>query len=199
MSEPDFDIVKSDAGKKALKRVSQDFYNRSYLALWLFEVIGREWDETRKWTEDLKYEAFPQTCTWSISEWEKLYGIESDESLPLEYRRKMLMAKKIQRALMNPEIIRTCAEAFTGTNIDVIDPSGPYCFMIVIHPLVRDFNFKELQNYINTMKPSHLRAAYKFKKNTWNDAREKLKTWDNTKGLTWDRLANYRIERGEEK
>lgn len=196
MAEPDFNIIKSPEGKRMLKTVSQDFYNHSYIALWLFEVMGREWDEASEWTKSLKYEAFPQSCTWSISIWEKAYGIVPDESLTLEYRRQRVLAKKIQRVPVNPETVRKVAETITGTNIAVIDPIAPYSFKIVIYPRKRDkpFSFEELQESISTMKPSHLRVLYEFVKNIWLDAQQKLFIWKNTNGWTWREFQRYRLE-----
>ena len=88
MSKPDMDtIIKSPEAKMFLRMVTKDFYNNSYLGLWMYEVIGREWDEMREWAEELKAEIYPQTCTWSIDIWEWIYGRESNDCLPLDDRR----------------------------------------------------------------------------------------------------------------
>lgn len=159
MSEPDFDIVKSREGKKMLKMVTQDFYNHSYFGLWLFEVIGREWDEALSWVNELKYEAFPQSCTWSIGEWEKAYRITPNESLPLDIRRREVIAKKVQRSPINPEIIRRIIETFTGANTEIDDMFQPYCFRVIIDLSDKVLDFrqsKELLNTIDRIKPAHL-------------------------------------------
>ena len=49
MSKPDLDITRSPEAQMFLRSVTDGFYNRSYLALWLYEVIGREWDEMAGW------------------------------------------------------------------------------------------------------------------------------------------------------
>ena len=89
MSKPDLDtIIQSPEAETFLGMVTKGFYSNSYTGLWMYEVIGREWDEMRGWAEELQNEIHPQTCTWSVAIWEWVYGIEPDETLPLEYRRQ---------------------------------------------------------------------------------------------------------------
>ena len=66
MSKPELNIIHSPEAETFLRMVTKGFYDRSYIGLWLFEVMGREWDEMRSWSENLKSEIFVQTCTWSI-------------------------------------------------------------------------------------------------------------------------------------
>ena len=80
MSKPDLDIIHSPEAETFLRMVTKGFYDNSYIGLWMYEVIGREWDEMRAWAEGLKTEINPQTCTWSVAIWEWVYGIESDET-----------------------------------------------------------------------------------------------------------------------
>lgn len=61
-------------------------------------------------------------------------------------------------------------------------------------------NFREIQVAVEEVKPAHIKIEYNFINNSWNDAHEKLKTWDNASGLTWDEIKLYRIGyRGERK
>ncbi len=53
-------------------------------------------------------------------------------------------------------------------------------------------NFREIQEAVDEVKPAHIKIEYNFINNSWNDVREKLKTWDNAAGLTWDELRLYR-------
>ena len=34
--------------------MTKGFYSNSYTGLWIYEVIGREWDEMRAWAEGMK-------------------------------------------------------------------------------------------------------------------------------------------------
>lgn len=163
MSKPEMDtIIKSPEAKMFLRMVTKDFYNNSYLGLWMYEVIGREWDEMREWAEELKAEIYPQTCTWSIDIWEWIYGIESNESLPLEYRRQKLLTKITGARPVNPETIRRgiAALAGIGVKVKVNGFSGPYQFDIAMYPGDIPLPYKQIISYVNNVKPAHIRVIY---------------------------------------
>lgn len=161
MSGHDTDsIVNSPSAKTFLRMVTKGFYDNSYIGLWMYEVIGREWDEMREWAEGLKNEIHPQTCTWSIGIWEWVYGFENDGTLSLESRRQRILAKVISTRPVNPEAIRRGVAKITGCNVDIKDFVGPYRFSLTIH-MPEDggaFPYKPVREYVRTVKPAHLAA-----------------------------------------
>ncbi len=167
MSKPDLEnIITSPEAEVFLQMVTRDFYSNSYIGLWIFEVIGREWDEMRAWAEDLKQEINPQTCTWTLPIWEWVYGIPTDTSLTFEYRRQRLLTKIITAKPINPEVIRRGAAALIGTSPEsiIIDPNkGPYQFEITVHTTDKSLPYDRLPPYIYDIKPAHLRVNYNVK------------------------------------
>ena len=121
-------IIKSPEAARMLRMVTAGFYDASRLALWMFEVIGREYDGMAGWAREVKREARPQTCTWSIAIWEFLYGIEPDESLTLEQRRHMVLFKILARPPVNPARIESILEAQTGCPAHVFENAAPHMF-----------------------------------------------------------------------
>lgn len=161
MSKPDMDnIITSPEAEAFLRMVTKGFYHNSFMGLWIYEVIGREWDEMRAWAEGMKEEIHPQTCTWSIPIWEWVYGFEPDDTLQLEYRRQRILAKIVAVKLINPEIIRRGVAALIGAepeNVEVDPKAGPYRFDVIIHPTGAPFPYNRIAPYIREIKPSHLR------------------------------------------
>lgn len=161
MSRSDLEgIIRSPSAETFLRMVTKGFYDNSYIGLWMYEAIGREWDEMRKWAEGLKDEINPQTCTWSIGIWEWVYGIETDEALQLEYRRQRILAKILWTKPVNPEVIRRGVVKITGCDVDITDFAGPYRFALKIH-MQEDgetLPYGLVREYIQTVKPSHLAA-----------------------------------------
>ena len=161
MSKPDLDgIIRSPSAETFLRMVTKGFYDNSYTGLWMYEVIGREWDEMRKWAEGLKDEINPQTCTWSIGIWEWVYGIKTDKTLQLEYRRQRILAKILGTKPVNPEVIRRGVARITGCDVDITDFAGPYRFALKIH-MQEDGDalpYGLVREYIRIVKPSHLAA-----------------------------------------
>jgi len=160
VSRPDLDIIRSPEAEAFLRMVTQGFYDQSYIGLWLFEVMGREWDEMRAWSDELKSEIFVQTCTWSIEIWEWVYGFEPDETLTLEQRRQRILNRVRGVRPINPEAIRRGIQELAGTETEVHDFKGPYRFEVVLHPKPAPLPFEKILKYIREVKPSHL--SYDF-------------------------------------
>ncbi len=156
------DIIRSPAAEDMLRMVTRGFYDRSYIALWIFEVIGREYDDMSKWAQEIKNEIFIQTCTWSIDIWEWVYGISSNPELPLEQRRAQILAKQLQRPPINPAQIEGLLTACTGCPVKVTDPSGPYTFSLLADESNAKFpvDHKAARALLNKVKPSHLATEW---------------------------------------
>ena len=164
MSRPELDIIRSPSAETFLRMVTHGFYDRSAAALWIYEVIGREWDELRVIAEGMQTETQPQTCTWSMGIWEWMYGIESDENLPLEHRRQTLMRQICGVKPANPEMFRRGLAALLGTgeeDIEIRDFLRPYTFGVIFRPTgTTAFDYKRVRAYLDASKPAHL--AYRL-------------------------------------
>ena len=162
MSKLDLEsIIQSPEAETFLGMVTKGFYDNSYIGLWIYEVIGREWDEMHEWAEGLKKEIQPQTCTWSIDIWEWLYGIEPGEGLTLEYRRQRVLSKILGVKPINPEVIRRGVNKLLGSSngwAEVHDCVEPYCFEVILNLTGhKPLNYAEIFNFIHEIKPAHLK------------------------------------------
>ncbi len=162
MSKPSLGIIRSPTAEEMLRMVTRGFYDKSYIALWIFEVIGREYDDMSEWAQEIKNEIFIQTCTWSIDIWEWVYGISSNPELPLEQRRAQILAKQLQRPPINPAQIEGLLTAYTGCPVKVTDPSRPYTFSLLVDESNAKFpvDYKAARDLLNKVKPSHLATEW---------------------------------------
>jgi len=149
-------IITSPSAALMKDMVTKGFYNDSFIGLWLFEVIGREFDDMAKWARELRYEAFPQTCTWSLPIWEFVSGIEPDETLSLEFRRSRLLAQRWSHPPVNPARIEAVLSNLTGLPVEIIDPTGPYTFQVIVDIDKDIHDFREALTKLRIIKPSHL-------------------------------------------
>lgn len=145
----------SPAAKRMLKTVSP-IYDKSYVAKWIFQVMGLEIDEAWKFFEELRLQAFPETATWGIQYWEQRYHIPSDESLSLEERRQRVIIKRGKRAPMNPAKIEQFVQDITGRPVEARHIEGTYIFWVLISPGESNINFQSIVEAIKRVKPSHL-------------------------------------------
>ncbi len=152
----------SDSAERLVSYVSP-IYDKSYVGLSIFEVLGIEIDEVNKWVGELKYQAFPQTVTWAIEYWENRFNIPVDNSLDLDFRRRRLISKLTERAPLNPERVKKIATLASGVDVDVIEDIAPYTFSIVMPPHDIPINYASMCKKIVEIKPSHLSFYFYFK------------------------------------
>ena len=145
----------SPAAKRMLKTVSP-IYDKSYVAKWIFQVMGLEIDEAWKFIEELRFQAFPETATWGITYWEQRYNIPPDESLSIEERRQRVIIKRGKRSPMNPARIERIVRDVTGREATVTEENRTYTFHISVLPGESMVDYQELIDTIKSVKPSHL-------------------------------------------
>jgi len=137
--------------------VTAGFYDRSRLGLWLFEVMGRQWDLMSGWSENLIHERFPGGATWSLPIWEFMYGFEPDDTLSLEERRQRVVLRKMTgNPPISPARVEAVLSALTGGGVTVTEDVAPYTFRVEFHPGPPGDVLEAALRLLREIKPSHL-------------------------------------------
>ena len=190
-------IITSLEALKMKKMVTDGFYDRSVIGLWLFEVIGREYDEMAGWALNLRYEAFPQTCTWSIGIWEFICDLEPIQNLPddpelaLQMRRQRLLVKRWTRPSVNPA--RTEAELaalLPGYEVHVIENVNLNTFLVDIIGTGGQNNIFDFRNVVYTLrsiKQSHL--SFELHKTLTTEFETKIRV----AGVAWNGIRTTKL------
>ena len=154
----DFNIEKfptSPSARRMLSRVSP-VYQRSYVAKWLFEVMGQEVDEMRRRFTELIEQRFPDTVTWGIEYLEHKYSIVPDDSLTLLERRARLKRKKRGGHPLSPWQFEQIIQDRFGIDIDVDETVEHGILHIRTNTNENIGDPKPLYREIIRIKPSHL-------------------------------------------
>lgn len=97
-----------------------------------------------------------KTATWSLSLWEKEYGLSIREDLTIEERRGRLLAKKRARGVFNENMVKDIAESF-GSNLYGFEEFPElYRFNMVFCDDNMGVKLKLFKQAIDTYKPAHL-------------------------------------------
>lgn len=111
----------SETAKEMLSYVSAEFYAKSYVAKWLYQVMGLEWDEVWAIVNSLAEQAFPETATWGLMYHEMKYGLPVSESMTYEERRRAIYLRRDVRRPMNPDSMEQIIFSITGCTAVVKD------------------------------------------------------------------------------
>lgn len=167
MNKEKFDIAlfpTSESAKRMLHSVSEDFYEKSYVGKWIYQVMGLEWDEVKNKLDEIPYQFFPETATWGLIYHEIKWGLPVRENLSYEERRKLIYQKRDYRAPMTPYRMEEYLNNATGfkTFIADINDPGEYGWQAP-HPNVfkvyfmgeGTLNSKKAYELLNRLKQSH--------------------------------------------
>ena len=153
------DILKSEAGQRMIETVTP-IYDNSYVALWMFEAMGREWDSFVSIIESLKTELNIETATWMLPLWERRYGVPTDVSLTLEERRQQIRLKRMRFGAISPFKIWELAKNMTGLEAQVNEYIPLYTFEVVLPYISKgDSAFRKK---LRKVKPSHLACMVNY-------------------------------------
>ena len=111
----------SPSAKRMLSSVSEEFYAKSYVAKWLYEVMGREWDAVWEIVNAIPEQAFVETATWGLAYHEIKWGLPVRENLDCATRRRLIYEKRDVRKPMNPWSMERLIYNLTGERAVVHD------------------------------------------------------------------------------
>lgn len=144
----------SETGKRMLKRVAP-IYQNSYIAKWLYQVMGEEWDGAWDIALSLRDQIFTETVTWGIEYQEHKYSIVPDESLSLDERRARLKRRTQQKFPLNPGVLEQFIKNGWSITADV-DETVDYGRLKLTFPNDLPSTVEEMLKEVRRIKPSHL-------------------------------------------
>lgn len=155
----------SESAKRMLSYVSEDFYEKSYVGKWIFQVMGMEYDEAKKIVEELPYQAFIETATWGLLYHEIKWHLPIRNNLSYEERRKLIYQKRDYRAPMTPYRMESLLSDLSGCKIHVNDihdrgedgyvPEHPNVFRVTIEDGNNSVNLTDVMQELRKLKQSH--------------------------------------------
>ena len=127
-------------------------------------AFGASLDDARLMLLDLLNQAFANTVTSMIAEWEAAYGLLPDSSLTLADRQMRLLTFLRSTGAGSPQSIASAVDAFTGggtvvveTPSTTVDVGAVYRFVVVV-PLAFIQSVSKrarIADMVERMKPAH--------------------------------------------
>lgn len=145
----------SVVGKRMLKNVSP-IYDKSYVAKWLFQVMGMEIDSAWNYIQELRNQGFVELATWGLTYWEQQYGIRPNPSGTTKERRDQIIYSRTSKSPMNPAKFVFLLEKACGKEIKITENIAPYTFGITVYSIPEADNDEAIRGTLNTLKPAHL-------------------------------------------
>lgn len=148
----------NETAKQMLGTVTGNgFYDRSYIAKWIFQVMGQEIEAAKQYVEGLPEQAFPKSATWGILHQEQKYGIPENTGMTLEERRRQIMIQKVLSP-MNPAFLeRQIGRIIGHGRVAVIENNPEYAFRVeIMESDTTAASYPDVRKFVRKVKPSHL-------------------------------------------
>lgn len=130
------------------------------------DALSEEHEKLRLLIIDICKQMFVETATWGLNDWERVYGIRTDEDLSIEKRRENLLIK-IQGAqtVTTPQLEKLVNNVVPTSDAKVIENTAPNQFKIVMETAVA---VDEVRKVVEQYKPAHLTyiVGHLFKSNS---------------------------------
>ena len=154
---------------------------------------GLELMRLHEGADDGLRQAFVETATWALSDWEREFGLAVDSSKPDVWRREVLRAKIRGSGTTTRLKVIQAAAAFSGGEVDVVEYPAESRFEIVfIGVLGIPPNMAGFIAMLEDIKPAHLAYSFQYRF-TWWETLRKL-TWSQASDKTWSELRVYEGE-----
>lgn len=161
------EILTSRTARAILDELSP-IYGEGRVALWLFQIIGAELDETRTWTAETMDQVVPHTATWSLDYWEDELALPRNSELTTQQRRARILSYLRTRAPMNPYTLAGVASgAAGGVPCTVEERTGaPSAFTLHVNGFPTKGMSTAIRRAVDQAKQARLSYQVLFEENT---------------------------------
>ncbi len=161
-----------------------------------YDAVGPELEAAIDLGVSIPAQAWPHLATWGISRLERIFGVQTDDSMTLEGRRSALLARLRATGTSTLQNIVNIARSFAGGSVDITEDIANYKVTIEFTddrgiPTYLD----ELKAAMREAVPAHLLIEYILLWTTWGDLAAGGVTFGalDAAGVTWGELKTYAI------
>lgn len=177
--ENDFGIPDSASAQRMIDSVTGGFYDSSYIARWMYCVMGMEYDSAQKLAEELPCQWFPETATWGLAYHEMKWGLPVREELSYDERRKYIIEKRDVRYPATPYRMEEMLGKITDLEIRVEDCNDPgiygyesdhpnrFRIVVVAKERPAEEELKKVHDRIMEIKQAHTVFDIIVRRNMW--------------------------------
>ncbi|MBN2981973.1 MULTISPECIES: YmfQ family protein [Cohnella] len=140
------------------------YYATSRIMSSIADAQGSELDDLQRALDETLAQFFVATATWGLDVWEKEFGIETDETKPVDQRRSNLISKIRGTGTVTIELLKSIGESYTNGKIEVTQQPALYRFTVkFVDNVGLPPNIDDLKAAIEEVKPAHLDVQFAYR------------------------------------
>ena len=127
----------------------------------LIKVDAKQLAMLDDWMEDVVNQSFVETATWGLTRWEKIFGIYTDVSKPIDQRRSVIKSKIRGAGVTTVALIKEIAESWYNGDIEVTEEELKVIIKFNSNYGVPS-NLADVEKALREIIPAHLLIEYLF-------------------------------------
>lgn len=127
----------------------------------LIKVDAKQLATLDDWMEDMVNQSFVETATWGLARWEKIFGIYTDLSKPIDQRRSVIKSKIRGAGVTTVALIKEIAESWYNGDIMVTEEELKVIIKFNSNYGVPS-NLVDVEKALREIIPAHLLIEYLF-------------------------------------
>ena len=145
--------------------------------------------------DDVLAQFFVDTATWGLANWERICGISTDETKPIDQRRSVVKSKLRGIGTVTVGLIESVAESYANGDVEVIEDNANYTIAIkFVGKLGVPPNLDDIKKALRDIIPAHLVVNYVFTYVTYDQLKTQFASYSAmaSSGKTYDDILNGR-------
>ena len=150
-------------------------------------AIAKELGKLRYDIQDVLDQFYVYKATWGLDEWERLIGIKTDYTKPIEQRRSVIISRLRGAGTTTVARLKDVAASFSGGEVEILEYPEEHHFVIKFVGVAGiPPNLNDLTASVEQIKPAHLSFEYMYTYLTW--AKATRFTWAGAGGMNWNEI-----------
>lgn len=126
----------------------------------LLQAEQPEVDRLRAALEELEKQFYLKTATYSLSDWEREFGIEQNNRLTVSQRRAQILAKLNTTTPASVKMLENLVQQILGADVTITEHPEKYSFDVYVSTQHIADNFAIAKTAVYEARPAHL--SYNF-------------------------------------
>lgn len=172
------------------------YYSDSKTADAILTPEAKEFERFHRAVVDVVDQFFIDTSTWGLARLEKISGVQTDYTKPVEQRRDVLRSKRRGIGTVTADLIESVAAAYSNGEVSVEEVPAEYLVIVTfVGTKGIPSDIDALKHAVREVLPAHLGVAYKFTYLSWVELETKAPelTYADLDGLglTWEEFETW--------
>jgi hypothetical protein len=149
--------------RAAMYEATPSYYHELVEAQEILDRQAELLDQIHADMYDVLAQFFVDTATWGLASWERIFGLPTDETKPIEERRSLIKARMRGTGTVTKTMVENVAESWYGGDVEVTENPAEYTITVkFVSSYGVPTNLNDVEKALRELIPAHLAINFEF-------------------------------------